>query len=167
MAYNTPISYNSSSGNTVSTISPSSNVPSAQSNYVNAKIYRGFSSNNPNARNGVLYDADIIKQDIYNHFMTAKGERVMLPEFGSVVWDYLYEPLDEQTKEAIKIDAEEIVDQDPRVNLISVDVIGFENGIVLNLELLLLPQNQVEKMAIEFNVNNVLGAGGSSSGGGY
>ena len=170
MAYNTPTSYNGSMGNSVRTISPSSNVQNPSTNYVTQKIYRGFSSNNPNARNGVLYDVDLIKQDIYNHFMTAKGERVMLPEFGSVIWNYLYEPLDEQTKEAIRLDAEDIVGQDPRVILESAQVDGFEHGIILNLKLMILPQNVSEQMAIEFNINTqpTSGGGGSSgsSGGG-
>ena len=164
MAYNTPTSYNGSMGNSVRTISPSSNVQDSSTNYVTSKIYRGFSSNNQSARNGVLYDADIIKQDIYNHFMTAKGERVMMPEFGSIIWDYLYEPLDEQTKEVIRLDAEDIVSQDPRVILESTDVQGFEHGIIVNLKLMILPQNVSEQMAIEFNINTQPTSGGSGSG---
>ena len=168
MAYNTPTSYNGSMGNNVRVISPS-NVSSPNSNYVTAKIYRGFSSNNPNARNGVLYDVDLIKQDIHNHFMTAKGERVMLPEFGSVIWNYIYDPLDEQTKEAIRLDAEDIIGQDPRVQLEDVDVQCFELGIIVDLNLMFLPQNVSEQMAIEFNINTQPssgGGGGGSAGGG-
>ena len=166
MAYNTPTSYNGSMGNSVRTISPSSNVQNPSTNYVTSKIYRGFSSNNSNARNGVLYDTDLIKQDIYNHFMTAKGERVMLPNFGSIIWNYLYEPLDEQTKEIIELDAKEIVGQDPRVSLVDVNVVGFENGIIVNVALRILPQNQVERMSIEFNVNGASGSSGSGGGSG-
>ncbi len=161
---NSPVSYGSSGGSSSRVISPS-NVSTPNSNYVTAKVYRGFSSNNPNARNGVLYDADIIKQDIYNHFMTARGERVMMPKFGSIIWDYLYEPLDETTKSIVEQDARDIVSQDPRVNLEAVDVIGFEHGIQLNLTLLLISQNMVEQMAIEFNVNQTIGSSGSVSGG--
>ena len=155
-------------GNSVRTISPSSNVQNSSTNYNTPKIYRGFSSNNPNARSGVLYDADLIKQDIYNHFMTTKGERVMLPDFGSIIWNYLYEPLDEQTKEAIRLDAEDIVGQDPRVVLESAEVDGFEHGIIVNLRLIILPQNVSEQMAIEFNINTqpTSGGGGSGSSGG-
>lgn len=166
MAYNTPTSYNSSNGNSGRVVSPS-NVSNPNSNYVTAKVYRGFSSNNPTARNGVLYDADIIKQDIYNHFMTARGERVMMPKFGSIIWDYLYEPLDETTKSIVEQDARDIVSQDPRVNLEAVEVIGFEHGIQLNLTLLLISQNMVEQMAIEFNVNQIVSSAGSTGGGGY
>ena len=169
MAYSTPTSYNGSMGNSVRTISPSSNVQNSSTNYTTPKIYRGFSSNNPNARNGVLYDVDLIKQDIHNHFMTAKGERVMLPDFGSVIWNYIYDPLDDQTKEAIKLDAEDIISQDPRVVLESVDVNSFEHGIIVDLKLMILLQNVSEQMAIEFNINTQPssgGGGGGSAGGG-
>jgi|TARA_Y100000289_G_scaffold57466_1_gene61912 phage baseplate assembly protein W len=178
MALNTPTNYNGSTGNQSRVISPASTVSSPESNYVTSRIYRGFASNNPNARNGVLYDADIIKQDIYNHFMTARGERVMMPEFGSVIWDYLYEPLDEQTKEIMLEDAKEIVGQDPRVELLEADISGFESGVIINLKLNILPQNMVQQMMIEFNINqtgssmsgNASGgssSGGMASGGGY
>ena len=164
MALNTPANYNGS-GDGSRVISPASTVSSPQSNYVTSRIYRGFASNNPNARNGVLYDADIIKQDIYNHFMTAKGERVMLPEFGSIIWDYLYEPLDEQTKSIIEEDSKNIVEQDPRVQLMNLDVSSLEAGIILNIQLSILPQNMVEQMRIEFNLNQTGSVTSSSMGG--
>lgn len=163
MAYNTPTSYNSSTGSNVQVISPS-NVQKTNSNYVTKKIYRGFSSNNSNAKNGILYDMDIVKQDIYNHFMTRRGERVMMPKFGSIIWDYLYEPLDETTTSIIEEDARDIVSQDPRVTLQEVTVNSFEQGVIVNLALTLNPQSSVEHMALEFNVN---GVSTSSTGGGY
>ena len=165
MALNTPVNYNGSIGNQSRVISPASTVSSPESNYVTSRIYRGFASNNPNARNGVLYDADIIKQDIYNHFMTAKGERVMMPEFGSVIWDYLYEPLDEQTKEIMLDDAKQIVGQDPRVELLEADISGFEAGIIINLKINILPQNMVQQMMIEFNINQSATGMSRNSGG--
>jgi len=164
MAYNTPTSYNSSTGDRVRVISPASTVSDPNSNYITKRIYRGFSTNNPLAHKGVLYDADIIKQDIYNHFMTAKGERVMMPEFGSIIWDYLYEPLDETTKQIIEQDAKDIINQDPRVSLQSLSVVEFERGIIINATLMILPQNKLEEMAITFNVNQ---NSNSNSEGGY
>ena len=152
-----------STGSNVQVISPS-NVQKTNSNYVTKKIYRGFSSNNSNAKNGILYDMDIVKQDIYNHFMTRRGERVMMPKFGSIIWDYLYEPLDETTTSIIEEDARDIVSQDPRVTLQEVTVNSFEHGVIVNLALTLNPQSSVEHMALEFNVN---GVSTSSTGGGY
>jgi len=161
---NSPVSYNGSTGNSVRVISPANTVQGTNSNYVTSKTYRGFSSNNPNAINGVLYDADIIKQDIYNHFMTRRGERVMMPKFGSIIWEYLYEPLDETTKEIIEQDARDIIGQDPRATLHDLTVSSFEQGIVLNITIMLNPQNILEQMAIEFNVNGIMNSAGR---GGY
>tara|TARA_Y100000590_G_scaffold181109_2_gene206429 strand:- start:8208 stop:8681 length:474 start_codon:yes stop_codon:yes gene_type:complete len=153
MAYNTPVNYRTNDVTASGTISPSSSGAESSSNYVTERIYKGFSSNNPNAVNNMLYDADLIKQDIYNHFMTAKGERVMLPNFGSIIWDYLYDPLDSQTKSIVEEDARSIVAADPRVELLNIEVVGFEQGIVVNIRLNILPQNMVEDMAITFNNN--------------
>ena len=52
--------------------------------------YKGFTSKVAGAK---VYDVSLAKQDLLNHIMTKKGERVMAPEFGSIVWDYLFDPL--------------------------------------------------------------------------
>jgi len=153
MAYNTPVSYGTDRTVVSRTISPSDSGATTNSTYVSPRIYKGFSSNNPNAKNSILYDADLIKQDIYNHFMTARGERVMLPKFGSIIWDYIYDPMDPQTKKIVENDARDIIGQDPRVELISLEAVGFEHGIIVNVTLNIIPQNKVEQMAIEFNAN--------------
>ena len=156
MAFRTPVTYGTDRSVVSRTISPSSGA-TTHSTYSSPRIYKGFSSNNINAVNNMLYDADLIKQDIYNHFMTAKGERVMLPEFGSIIWDYLYEPLDAQTKSIVRADAESIISQDPRVQLVDLNVVGFEHGIILNITLNILPQNKVEEMVVQFNNSGSVG----------
>ena len=50
--------------------------------------YKGFSTV-AGVKSNQLYDLDIIKQDLINHFYTRKGERVMNPDFGSIIWDLL------------------------------------------------------------------------------
>ncbi len=154
MAYNTPVTYGTDRTVASRTISPSDSGAITHSTYVSPRIYKGFSSNNPNAVNNMLYDADLIKQDIYNHFMTARGERVMLPRFGSIIWDYLYDPMDQETKSIVEADARDIISQDPRVQLLTLEVVGFEHGIIINAKLKIKEQNMVEEMSIEFNNNN-------------
>ena len=41
--------------------------------------YRGFSSINENVEGYALYDFDLIKQDIINHFHIRKGEKLSDP----------------------------------------------------------------------------------------
>ena len=82
-----------------------------------------------------LTDVDIIKQDLMNAFYTKKGERVMMPDYGSVIWDYLMDPLDINTKAIIQDDVERIVGMDPRVILVDTTVIQSEHGLVVQVEL--------------------------------
>ena len=56
----------------------------------------------------------------------------MLPEFGSIVWDMLFEPLDEKTKDLIDEDVRSIISNDPRWTLQSVTITEEPNA--LNIE---------------------------------
>lgn len=76
--------------------------------------YIGYSTIGLITGNTVLTDKDIAVRDLMNHFYTRKGERVMNPEFGSIIWDMVFEPLDIVTESLIKEDVERIIRSDPR-----------------------------------------------------
>jgi len=59
--------------------------------------YRGFNSQE-SARNYKLYDIDLVKQDIINHFHIRKGEKLENPDFGTIIWDLLFEPFTQEVK---------------------------------------------------------------------
>ena len=52
-------------------------------------LYKGFSTNDNLNPSSKLFDFDLIKQNIINHFNTKKGERLMNPEFGTIIWDLI------------------------------------------------------------------------------
>ena len=60
-----------------------------------AIIYKGFSTYNRNKKFSIT-DLDLIKQDLFNHFNIRRGEKLMNPNFGTIVWDLLFEPLTEE-----------------------------------------------------------------------
>ena len=55
--------------------------------------YRGFSTL-VNAKKYRLTDFELVKQDLINHFNIRKGEKLMKPDFGTVIWDMLFEPVE-------------------------------------------------------------------------
>ena len=57
-----------------------------------AVLFKGFSTVDKNRAPYTLTDTNLIKRDLLNHFYTKKGERVMRPNFGSIIWDMLMEP---------------------------------------------------------------------------
>jgi phage baseplate assembly protein W len=111
---------------------------------------------NPNANSFNLYDIALIKQDLLNHFHVRKGEKLENPEFGTIIWDALFEPLTEDMKQAIIQNVTEIVNYDPRVQVNSVTVDTYESGIQIECDLTYLPYNISENMRLKFDESNGL-----------
>ena len=60
--------------------------------------FQGFSTKTNQFYPQRLYDIELAKQDLLNEIYTRKGERVMEPEFGSIVWELLFDPIGEQAQ---------------------------------------------------------------------
>ena len=98
----------------------------------------------------------IIKQDIINHFHIRQGEKLENPEFGTIIWDILFEPFTDDLKQLIIEDVSEIINYDPRVNVDSVTVDTYESGIQIDCTLTYLPYSITETMRIKFDQTNGL-----------
>jgi len=113
-------------------------------------FYKGFSTVNSNNSNN-LYDLELIKQDIINNFNTKKGERVMNPEFGSIIWDLLMEPLTDGTTALLREDINKICTSDPRVTPTQMDITEFSQGYLLEITLATVDTDQSINMKLTFN----------------
>ncbi len=123
-----------------------------EENLVNkVQIYKGFSTVNSSAISSKLYDFDLIKQDLLNQLYIRKGERVMSPGFGTIIWDILFDPLTEETKRLISEDLFSILTSDPRVVPTKINVDEFDNGLTIEVELTVVNTNQVENLRLTFD----------------
>ena len=113
--------------------------------------YKGFSTVDPEANSNVLYDIALIKQDIINHLHIRQGEKLSDPEFGTIIWDILFEPLTDAVRNAIVSNVSNIVNYDPRVKVNQITVDSYEHGILIECELVYLPYSIVEKMRLQFD----------------
>jgi len=118
------------------------------------RLFRGFSSIDQIKPGTEITDIDLVKRDLLNHFFTMRGERVMRPEFGSIIWNLLFEPFDGTTREAIIADAQSIIAQEPRVELDKIDILEFEHGIRLNIAVFYVPFKTFGTFQIEFDRRN-------------
>jgi phage baseplate assembly protein W len=118
------------------------------------RSYKGFSTVNTNSINGSLYDLALIKQDLINQFYIRKGEKLENPEFGTIIWDMLFEPLTEQVKSLIVNDVTVIVNSDPRIKSIQTIVTQLEQGLQIELTLMYVPYNIQETMQLTFDKAN-------------
>ena len=102
-----------------------------------------------------LVDLELAKADLMNAFMTHRGERVMRPDFGSIIHDLLFEPFDEDTKQAVSEDAVNIIRQDPRFTVVSIDINELEHTLRLDITLNYVPLDTISSMTVEFDRQNI------------
>jgi phage baseplate assembly protein W len=113
--------------------------------------YRGMSTVNPDNVTFSLYDISLIKQDLINHFHIRQGEKLSNPEFGTIIWDALFEPLTESLKEAITQNVTKIINSDPRTNVNSILIVQYEKGIQIECTITYLPFNISETLRMRFD----------------
>lgn len=130
-------------------IKPSSNQP-ANYGISTVHVYKGFSSNRP-SQNFKMYDFDCVRQDLLNQFNTRKGERVMDPSFGTVIWDAIFEPLTEAAKNAIADDIREILNKEPRIEPEAVKVDEYASGILLEITVRYKVTDQRSNIKLSFD----------------
>lgn len=85
--------------------------------------YRGVTFKNyEKNREFVLTNINIVKQDLLNHMFTKLGERIMMPRFGTRIQDMLMEPMDDISLDIIEHDVRYVLNYDPRVTLLDLEV---------------------------------------------
>lgn len=101
-----------------------------------------------------LVDLDLARADLLYAFQTRRGERVMRPTFGSIIHDLLFEPFDDDTKQAVTEDAVKIIREDPRFQMVSIDVTDLEHSLRLDISLNYIPLDVVTSLQVEFDKTN-------------
>jgi len=117
-------------------------------------FFVGFNTvNQPNPPYS-LTNLELVKRDILNHFATPMGSRVMLPSFGTRIFEYLFDPFDEYTKNAIIEDAVRVVASDPRVELVSVDVFQEDQALNVIMVVLFKPESVTDNLFVTFSLKD-------------
>jgi phage baseplate assembly protein W len=116
--------------------------------------YRGFSTvSSSSQKKFVLTDNDLIKQDLLNVLKARRGSRVMQPNYGCIVWEKLFETISPSDVQDISNNITTIIKNDPRVNLVSLDVSPIQYSITVTLLLRYVATNQLEQLVLTYNEN--------------
>ena len=117
--------------------------------------FKGFSSR-ADKKNFKLYDFEVAKQDLINRLSIRKGERVENPEFGTIIYDAIFEPFTEQLKDAIVEDITANLNADPRIATQDIQVSEADKGIAIQATITYVPLNITEKLRFNFDENSLL-----------
>ncbi len=115
-----------------------------------ATIFRGFSTVDKIRAPYSLFDQELIKRDLLNEFHTRKGERLMKPNFGSIIHDLLMEPEDTMTEDEIRDDIERICNKDPRVKVKDILIFTADHTVRAEVILKYVQTNNEDILFLEF-----------------
>ena len=120
-------------------------------------IYKGFSTIDRDYGPYHLRDNVLIIRDFLNHLYIRKGEKLMNPNFGTIIWQSLFEPLTPALRTAITDDLNNLVAYDPRIKSLNRVVINDWSGgqgITLDIQIAFAATNEVANLSLVFDGEN-------------
>lgn len=112
-------------------------------------LYRGFSTYEyEKTKKFTVTDIDLVKLDLLNHMYTTRGERVMMPTFGTRIPTLAFEPLDKFTLDILEEDLLHVINFDPRVELIDMQILPYydKNTVTATIMLRYIELDMVDRM---------------------
>lgn len=113
-------------------------------------LYRGFSTLNQ-SKKFRLIEFELVKRDLINHFNIRKGEKLMQPDFGTIIWSLLFEPMTDVVRNQIVDDIKAIVNYDPRIGVNSINLTELDYGLQVEIELVYLQTDQSSNLVVQFD----------------
>ena len=98
-----------------------------------------------------LVDTELIKRDLLNAFNIRQGQLPGRPEYGTSLWDNLFENITDELVNSINREVQRVAGGDPRLQVISSYVYAQDNGMLIELEIQYAPSSDAERWAIFFD----------------
>lgn len=99
-----------------------------------------------------LTDFELIKRDLLNAFNIRQGQLPGRPGYGTVLWDFLFENQLEELQQTITREVQRVAGGDPRIYISDVQTYPQDNGILIELELQVVPSTDAERLSIFFDL---------------
>jgi len=98
-----------------------------------------------------LTDSQLVIQDLINAFNIRKGTKVGQPDYGTTLWDFIFEPNTGDVQAQLEDEIRRIAAQDPRLILNTISTYPKDNGILIELEMAVAPFNQAQLVSVFLN----------------
>jgi hypothetical protein len=98
-----------------------------------------------------LVDFELIKRDLLNALNIRQGQKVGIPGYGTVLWDYLFENQTTETERNIYNEIQRVAGGDPRLYIESIELFPQQNGILIQLQVTPVPGQTAQLLSIFFD----------------
>lgn len=112
-------------------------------------IYKGFSTVGRSFKFRVT-DFELAKQDLINHLQIGKGEKLMNADFGTTIWAMLFENMTEDLRIELTGEIQRVVESDPRLRLVNINVVEFDKGIQVELDVIYQGDSNPVSLSLAF-----------------
>ena len=110
----------------------------------------GFNTQNQ-FKKFTLVDEELIKRDLLNALNIRQGQLPGRPDYGTALWDNLFENQTNETDQAIVKEIQRVAGGDPRLQIGEIEIFPQDNGILLQVELVIVPSTDAERLSIFFD----------------
>lgn len=98
-----------------------------------------------------LVDENLVVQDFINALNIRQGEKVGQPGYGTTLWSFVFEPNDATTQFTLEGELRRVASLDPRLQLNSINVYNSDHGILVEIELAVVPFNNAQVLSVFFD----------------
>jgi hypothetical protein len=95
---------------------------------------------------------ELIKRDLLNAFNIRQGQLPGRPAYGTVLWDFLFENQLEELQTGIVNEIQRVAGGDPRIYISDTQVYPQDNGILIEIELQIIPSSDAQRLSIFFDL---------------
>jgi phage baseplate assembly protein W len=93
----------------------------------------------------------LVKRDLLNGLNIRQGQLPGRPQFGTTLWDNLFENQSPALVTAIENEIQRVAGYDPRIQIMDTQVFPQENGILIQVQLAVVPNSTAQQLSIFFN----------------
>jgi phage baseplate assembly protein W len=89
-----------------------------------------------------LVDSKLVVQDFINAMNIRKGTKVGQPNYGTILWDFIFDTNTPGVRSLLEGEVRRLANQDPRIVLNSIAIYSNSNGVLIELQMAVLPINE-------------------------
>jgi len=115
-----------------------------------AARFKGFSTIGK-YKKFTLTDYDLVKRDLLNALTIREGELPGRPEYGTRIWNYIFEPATDDILRQIRAEVERVAGYDPRLRIDDVQLTHDHNTVVVELVITVVPNVNPELLQLKFD----------------
>ena len=110
----------------------------------------GFHTQGPSQK-FTLTDSSLIRLDLLNAFHIRQGQLPGRPQVGTIIWDNLFENQTNETITSLENEIQRVAGSDPRLQVTNTEIFPQENGLLIQVEVTLVPSTEAERLRIFFD----------------